>query len=162
MSDRPEPVLSTTVHACHRTYFIDIERDSKGEPFLVINESKRVADAEFERHKIIVAAEHVPSFFLALRTTLFRGGLLEPAALEKATEFEPLTTQEHHSTGNHNEPFREIREDYPNAYRTWTADDDQKLKDAFRTCQEIKVLSDTFQRKPGAITARLRKLGLRS
>ena len=162
MSDHPELVFSTTVHACHRTYFIDIERDSKGEPFLIINESKRIADDEFERYRIIVAAEHVTNFFLALRTTLLRGGLLEPVALEKATELVLLTTDERPSPGNRPEPFREIRQDYPNAYRSWTADDDQKLKDPFRTCQEIKVLSDTFQRKPGAITARLRRLGLKS
>ena len=162
MSDRPEILLSGTVHACHRTYFFDIERDSKGEPFLVINESKRMSDDKFERHKIIVAVEHVTNFFLTLHAILIRGGLLELPVLEKATEFVPHTADKPPSPSNHNEPFKEIRQKYPNAYRSWTPDDDQKLRDAFRTCQEIDVLSDTFQRKPGAITSRLRKLGLQS
>jgi hypothetical protein len=160
MTDRLEPLFSATVHACHRTYFIDIKQDSKGKPFLVINESKRTPDERFERHKIIVGAEHVTNFFLALQATLVRGGLLEPTLVGKTTELEPAWDGEPASPGDHDESFKEIRRDYPNAYRPWAADDDQKLRDAFRSCKEIDVLSETFQRKPGAITSRLRKLGL--
>jgi len=160
MTDHPDILFSTTVRACHRTYFIDIERDSKGVPFLVINESKRVPDDKFERHRIIVGAEHVTNFFLALHAILVRGGLLELPALGKATELPALTAEKRSSPGNQGEPFKEIRQEYPNAYRSWTTDDDQKLRNAFQSCKEIDVLSDTFQRKPGAITSRLRKLGL--
>jgi hypothetical protein len=156
----PKPALSATVRACHRTYFLDVEHDSKGEPFLAINESKRISDGKFQRRKIIVAAEHLPNFFLALQSVLVRGRLLEPANKRKTSESIYLIEGKRSDGSNRHEPFKEIREEYPNAYRYWTADDDRKLEDAFRSCQEVEVLSETFLRKPGAITARLRKLGL--
>ncbi|MEI8097049.1 MAG: AAA family ATPase [Candidatus Moraniibacteriota bacterium] len=57
-------------------------------------------------------------------------------------------------------PFEKIREDHPKAYMKWTAEEDEKLKKLFHKGIQIREISETFGRKRGAITSRLKKLGL--
>ena len=52
------------------------------------------------------------------------------------------------------------RIEHPNAYKPWTQDDDDKLEQLFCEGKTIKELSDIFQRKPGAIRSRVKKLEL--
>lgn len=56
--------------------------------------------------------------------------------------------------------YAEIRVNYANAYNKWTIDDDLELKERFQKGQDIKALATHFERQPGAIRSRLRKLGL--
>ena len=53
-----------------------------------------------------------------------------------------------------------IRENYPNAYRPWTKEDDLALKKYLGEQMEVTELSSHLQRKEGAIRARIKKLGL--
>ena len=53
-----------------------------------------------------------------------------------------------------------IREKFPNAGRSWTKEDDEKLTELFGAETPMKVISKEFGRKSGAINARLAKLGL--
>jgi hypothetical protein len=56
--------------------------------------------------------------------------------------------------------YDEIRKSSPSAYKPWRAEDDEKLRAAFKDEQRVKVLAEQFGRKPGGIRARLKKLEL--
>jgi len=49
---------------------------------------------------------------------------------------------------------------FEKAYKKWEEDDENKLKVYYLEGKSIKELSQIFQRRPGAIRSRLRKLGL--
>jgi len=53
----------------------------------------------------------------------------------------------------------EIRRQYPNAYRPWTAETDTELLTAHRAGHDVATLADTFGRQPSAIRSRLNHLG---
>lgn len=52
------------------------------------------------------------------------------------------------------------RQEYPNAYNPWSEEDDLKLTEMWCNGASIKQLTDHFQRKPGAISSRIKKLKL--
>lgn len=53
-----------------------------------------------------------------------------------------------------------VRMRYPRAYKKWTEDEDVRLKFEYGKGLGIQPLSEMFQRQPGSIRSRLRKLGL--
>lgn len=55
------------------------------------------------------------------------------------------------------EKIEKMREAYPNAYRPWSADDDESLKLDFRNGVSLKKLSKKFGRHEGSIIMRLQK-----
>jgi len=55
---------------------------------------------------------------------------------------------------------KELRLTVPNAYRSWTDKDDLELTQLYTSDKKIPELANKFQRKPGAIRSRLKKLGL--
>ena len=57
--------------------------------------------------------------------------------------------------------MKEIREVYPNAYCPWKKEDDERLISLFKLGKSVNELSVIFQRNNGAISSRLRKLGLK-
>jgi hypothetical protein len=56
--------------------------------------------------------------------------------------------------------YEEIRKKYPKAYEKWGNSADTKLIKLYLEGKTIKELSEIFQRQPGAIRSRLKKLGL--
>ena len=54
----------------------------------------------------------------------------------------------------------QLREKYPNAYRPWSDEDDEKLKELFEGGSTPSQLQKEFGRQKGSIHARLIKLGL--
>lgn len=52
------------------------------------------------------------------------------------------------------------REQHPNAYQPWTAEDDSVLKLMFEADIQMVKMAEFFKRNSGAINSRLRKLGL--
>jgi len=56
--------------------------------------------------------------------------------------------------------FEEIRKTHVRAYLPWDNAQDEKLKELFVKGSPVPVLAKTFNRTRGAITSRLRKLGL--
>ena len=56
--------------------------------------------------------------------------------------------------------MEEIRKEYPKAYEPWTAEADEELQRLYNTAPSIAQLAVHFGRRPGAITARLNRLGL--
>jgi len=56
--------------------------------------------------------------------------------------------------------FEKIREEFPKAYEKWSELDDELLEISFQMDEDINELAKLFQRKPGAIRSRLKKIGL--
>ena len=56
-------------------------------------------------------------------------------------------------------PFEAVRKEHPGAYRAWTEDDDAKLWELFNDGWSVEAMAEEFGRKPGAIHARLKRLG---
>ena len=56
--------------------------------------------------------------------------------------------------------FENVRLKYPNAYRPWSKEDDEEVARRYEAGEKTKVIAEAFKRKPGAIRARLKKLGL--
>lgn len=52
------------------------------------------------------------------------------------------------------------RQEFPNAYNPWSEDDDLKLTQMWCEGATTKELAEFFQRKPGAIISRIKKLEL--
>lgn len=52
------------------------------------------------------------------------------------------------------------RQEHPNAYNVWTAEDDEELKQMWEEGKSVQDIADYFGRKNSSIITRLRKLGL--
>ncbi|WP_200817519.1 Holliday junction resolvase-like protein, partial [Calothrix rhizosoleniae] len=55
---------------------------------------------------------------------------------------------------------KNIRETYSRAYKYWNRNEDERLRKLYKQGVTINHLATEFQRKPGAICSRLKKLGL--
>jgi len=60
----------------------------------------------------------------------------------------------------HSYSIKEIRSKHPKAYLPWTNEDDKELTEKYKTGCDMNQLVKLFQRQPGAIHLRLRKLKL--
>ena len=76
---------------------------------------------------------------------------VQPAKPTKTTEKAIATS---------NTYMQQQKESHPNAYIPWTKEEEDKLKDMVQAGLEVKVISDALQRNEGAITSRIKKLGL--
>lgn len=56
--------------------------------------------------------------------------------------------------------FDVIRAKHPQAYRSWTANEEAELKKMFERGKQMKEMTEKLGRKPGGIRSRLKKLGL--
>ena len=52
------------------------------------------------------------------------------------------------------------RQEFPNAYNPWNDEDDARLAQMYSEGATVEEIAGHFQRKPGAIISRIRKLGL--
>ena len=52
------------------------------------------------------------------------------------------------------------RQEHPNAYNVWTAEDDEELKLMWEEGKSVQEIADYFGRKNSSIITRLRKLGI--
>jgi len=57
-----------------------------------------------------------------------------------------------------NSEYKQLRQEFPNAYKPWTEEDDNHLRKMYTEGKTINELAKIFQRKPSAIHARLQKL----
>lgn len=81
--------------------------------------------------------------------------------LEKKEKKEKVKkSQEEKTNEETGHGFDEIREQHPQAYRTWTDDEEAMLRKMFERGKQMKEMSGKLGRKPGAIRSRLKKLKL--
>tara|TARA_A100001015_G_C14915458_1_gene682154 strand:+ start:112 stop:564 length:453 start_codon:yes stop_codon:yes gene_type:complete len=73
---------------------------------------------------------------------------------------EKISAKSSSYSGSASEYLKKVREKFPNAYKPWPDNDDKKLKKMFMDGKKIPELAKYFQRRNGAIRARLKKLGL--
>jgi len=101
----------------------------------------------------IIPLQEIPSVFNSSKSIK---DFLRPSTEYpfKADEFISLKERSKVST------MEEIRAKYPNAYRPWTKKDDTRLATLYKSGKSIEELTQLFQRNNGAITSRLRKLGM--
>lgn len=52
------------------------------------------------------------------------------------------------------------RQEHPNAYNVWTAEDDEELKSMWAEGKSVQEIADYFGRKNSSIITRLKKLGI--
>lgn len=58
------------------------------------------------------------------------------------------------------QPLEKNRAVHPQAYQRWTPEEDEKLRKCWSQGVQIRAIAETFGRKRGAISSRLKKLGL--
>ena len=83
---------------------------------------------------------------------------LESKALERAKAGdEPVAKKKQTGAGSWADKIAKMRETYPNAYKTWTSQEDELLKQDFQLGKSVKELSTELGRHEGSITIRLQK-----
>lgn len=82
-----------------------------------------------------------------------RFGHLEKKAEERANAPEPKSK----AASGWAEKIEKMRETHPNAYRPWTDNQDDELKQYFQQGESITQLSKRLGRHEGSITIRLQK-----
>lgn len=105
-----------------------------------------------EQNGILTIRAGLPNGFL--RITYEKIVLSQPL-------FESLTREENshdNEDGKKSCTLDDIRKKYPNAYVIWTVEDDERLLNEYEKGVSIVELARAFQRKPGAIRSRLKKL----
>ena len=76
------------------------------------------------------------------------------ASAEEALELESP------SDISHQERQAEIKQRYPNAYEPWTPRHEEILKQMHTGGAPVKAIASALKRQPGAVSSRIRKLGL--
>lgn len=57
-------------------------------------------------------------------------------------------------------PYAAVREQYPNAGKPWSQQDDEELRRLFESGNAVSDLALTFARTPNGVRVRLERLGL--
>lgn len=127
----------------NRTYFFDVKRSENGSLYLSVSESKRTDDG-FEKFKILIFEEDIQDFKKVFNRTVRK--------LEKLSD---------PNDQNKSYTLDDIRDEHPQAYRPWSAEDDERLETLFCEGKTVKELASIFERKEGAITSRIKKLELK-
>lgn len=78
--------------------------------------------------------------------------------LRGRAEAGPSQTKKTVGTGEWAEKLEKMRKEYPNAYRPWKPEDDARLGSLFLEGKSVKELTNVFERHPGSIRSRLKKL----
>lgn len=134
-------IESVIVSAGKRNYFIDVKESRENAKYLKISESKRNEKVDYERRQIIIFEEDINKVAEAISQLLVHF----PCYKKPETRIKRETT----------------KEQFQNAYKPWAKTDDLKLTQLFCEGKKSKELSEIFQRNTGAITSRIKQLGLK-
>ena len=80
------------------------------------------------------------------------------AAQAKKRNESPEPKEKAKKSSNWTEKLVKMREEYPKAYMSWSEAENDKLKRLFEKDKGVTELTTVFQRHPGAIRARLKKI----
>ena len=126
------------VNAKSKTIFMDLKVSEKGNNYVVITESRQVADNQYERNTMVLFQDELERFGEAFTRILMQFSKTERGASD--------------------EYIAEIRKTYPRAYESWEKADDELLGQLVESGAEPAVMVEQLQRAEGAIEARIRKL----
>ncbi len=124
-----------------KAFFLDLKESKNGKSYLVITQSKPIEDEKYERIKMILFEGEIAKFCNALNSII--------------ENFPPKA-----DTSPSEEYIAKVRQTYPMAFQPWTKENEELLIALFNEGKEIPALASALQRRNGAITARLTKLGL--
>ena len=127
-----------------RSYFFDIKQTEQKSFYIKITESKP-SNNGFEHYRVMVFEEDIEDFMVSFTQCL--------ASYHKLKK--TLLIEDNSNT------FSKIREKHANAYMPWTSEDDEKLEGLYCEGKTSKELAEQLQRNDGAISSRIKKLGLR-
>jgi protein-tyrosine phosphatase len=136
-------IYSIKINKGKRTYFFDVKKSEQGHLYLKISESKKT-DNGFDHYNLVIFEEDLKDFSDAFQN-----------ALSKINDYKKPV-----ATSIKTYSVEKIRETHNQAYLPWTEEDDNKLKELFYKGQKTKELSQIFGRNEGAISSRIKKLGL--
>jgi hypothetical protein len=142
--------FSQRVCAGSRTYFFDAKSTEDGTKYLVISESRHNGRA-YEHHRVMIFEEHLRAFAEGFQQALrfFQTMPAEPARKRMSSADDGVSS------------VSRVRQRYSQAYKSWSLDEDERLRKSYEQGSSIAELASQHQRTPGAIRARLAKLGLR-
>ena len=149
-SDDRNELFSQRVCAGSRTYFFDAKSTEDGTKYLVISESRRNGRT-YEHHRVMIFEEHLRAFAEGFQQALrfFQTMPAEPARKRMSSADDGVSS------------VSRVRHRYSQAYKSWSLDEDERLRKSYEQGSSIAELASQHQRTPGAIRARLAKLGLR-
>jgi hypothetical protein len=131
-------LISIKITAGNRLYFVDVNTTKDESKYLSITEIINIGGKKQEKHRIKIYQDNIQEIKKAIDFALINSGIIQgvvPIPEKNTTRYE-------------------------NTYKKWQAEDEIKLKIYYQQKTSIKELSQIFQRRPGAIRSRLRKLGL--
>ena len=134
-------LFNQKVTAKGRTYFINLKLTVENKKYIVINEIKRKADGTSETSRVMLFEDCFIDFMNAFNDVVKYNGQSKKKTINE-------------------DDLAKLRETYPNAYTPWTEEDDKNLESLFSYGKSTEELSEFFQRQPGAIEARVKKLNL--
>jgi hypothetical protein len=158
MSRGRKELFTEKVTAGSRTYFFDVKESAEGTKYLVISESRQKAPQR-THNRLMIFQEHLKAFdevyekamrFLGVRRRRWRLALRLPG--RKAVGFLRARSKAY--------SVNEKRQEHPNAYKKWTSEDDQRLREEFAKGSSISELAELLQRQESAIQSRLKRLGM--
>jgi hypothetical protein len=132
MKTQRNELSSIKITSGSRTYYFNIKISVEGTKYLVIKELKN----DEKKGQIMIFREYIQDFQKGFKKSL----KLMKKGKSKAYDLDQL------------------RRVYPKAYAGWTKEEEDKLKILYSRNKTINELVDIFQRKPGAIHSRLKKL----
>jgi len=130
--------------------------------YLIIAESEPL-DGRHDNKRIRVPIENVNGLRDALNRVIVKIDEIDRKATvfpsPKSTKHQYLKSVEKLSSSS-DPHYIEQRKLYPKAYMSWSIEDDERLEKLFCDGTSIEELSISFQRNPGAIRSRIKKLEL--
>lgn len=130
-------LFAVKVPAGRRTYYFDVKETTEGARYLVISELQ-AAGSRYDRHRVMVFEENLQEFQIGLEKVMAFLGVRQEARTYSVDE---------------------IRRRYPRAYEKWTTEEEEELRLKYLEGMRTSELADYLQRQPGAIRARLSRLG---
>ncbi|HUS69914.1 MAG TPA: hypothetical protein VM075_03960 [Anaerolineae bacterium] len=133
-------LVSKQVSGQHYTYEVEVRELGDARKYLAVRQSGGPLDAEEGPRGIMVLEEDMSAFARALYAAM---ECLECTAKRKTYS------------------VKAIRQTYARAYTPWTVDDEAVLRSEYLQGRLLGELAAMLGRGPGAISARLKKMGLR-
>lgn len=127
-------IQGLTVTSGHHTYYIEARTTTGHQNYLSISESRPMPGSQNEKHEVLIPEESVH---------------VVAAALQAVRGYFPTLVK--HGT----------QEQYPNAFKPWTREDDHKLELLYYEGCPPAEIARVFQRNVGAIHSRMEKLKLK-
>ncbi len=127
-----------------RTYYFDIKESELGDMYLKITESKK-SKSGFERNTVMVFEEDIRGFLKTLQNSWNSFKNIQKERKPEPKKYDVI----------------EIREKFPNAYKAWSNDDDDKLELLYCEGKTTKEIAAYFGRDLGAVRSRIKKLEIK-